>query len=224
MLDEILKLCTRSCRSSPRNCGALRRAGRARSLLALTPWPLHDGWTIQRRGRDRLGDRPHHRDPLGAGRNEYRARTLLPLVLAGAAAETRERARRWSEFVKRPPASPTSRSPTRRRQGRCSLSCAARSRPSAQGRHRPRRRARPAGQGIGESRSRHRAASSKSSATRISQARARGRGRGRTREARGSAGAQGEARRRAEAARRRGVTLIPRQRRAASTADGTKTA
>ena len=27
--------------------------------------------------------------------------TLLPLVLAGAAAETRERARRWSEFVQR---------------------------------------------------------------------------------------------------------------------------
>ena len=71
-------------------------------LLVLAAWPLHDGlddsaaeaeigWVIDlitaiRSVRAEMNIAPA---------------TLLPLVLAGAAAETRERARRWSEFVQR---------------------------------------------------------------------------------------------------------------------------
>jgi valyl-tRNA synthetase len=71
-------------------------------LLVLAAWPLHDGlddpaaeaeigWVIDlitaiRSVRAEMNIAPA---------------TLLPLVLAGATAETRERARRWSEFVQR---------------------------------------------------------------------------------------------------------------------------
>jgi valyl-tRNA synthetase len=72
------------------------------TLLVLAAWPLHDGlddpaaeaeigWVIDLITAIRS---------VRAEMNVAPA-TLLPLVLAGAAAETRERARRWSEFVQR---------------------------------------------------------------------------------------------------------------------------
>ena len=56
--------------------GTVARDGRAgaeaRQLLALSPWPTLDGpRRRQGRGRDRLGDRSRHRDPLGARRDEH---------------------------------------------------------------------------------------------------------------------------------------------------------
>ena len=54
--------------------------------------------------------------------------TLLPLVLAGASAETRARAGRWSEFVQRlARIAECHLSPTRRRKARFSLLCEAKS-------------------------------------------------------------------------------------------------
>ena len=55
--------------------------------------------------------------------------TLTPLVLAGASAETRARAARWSDVVKRHGAAvATSLSPTAAPKARCSCWCAAKSR------------------------------------------------------------------------------------------------
>jgi valyl-tRNA synthetase len=71
-------------------------------LLVLAAWPLHDGlddpaaeaeigWVIDLITAIRSVRAEMNIAPV----------TLLPLVLASAAAETRERARRWSEFVQR---------------------------------------------------------------------------------------------------------------------------
>jgi valyl-tRNA synthetase len=78
------------------------KGGESRGLLALSPWPLFDGlddpaaeaeigWVI---------------DLITAIRSvrvemNIPPATSLPLVLAGATAEVAERARRWSEFVRR---------------------------------------------------------------------------------------------------------------------------
>jgi valyl-tRNA synthetase len=72
------------------------------TLLVLAAWPQHDGL-----------DDPDAEAEIGwvidliTAIRSVRAEmniapaTLLPLMLAGASAETRERARRWSEFVQR---------------------------------------------------------------------------------------------------------------------------
>jgi len=54
--------------------------------------------------------------------------TLTPLVLAGASAETKDRAERWSDVVKRMARSATSHLPLPPRKARCNSWCAARSR------------------------------------------------------------------------------------------------
>ena len=81
------------------------------------------------RGRDRLGDRSRHRDPLGARRDEHHGRDRVPAG-AGRRLGRDQGARRALGRVRSSGwrASPTSRSPTRRRRARCSFSCAARSR------------------------------------------------------------------------------------------------
>ena len=55
--------------------------------------------------------------------------TLTPLVLAGASAETKARAQRWSDVVKRMARLADISFADRRRKARCNCWCAAKSRP-----------------------------------------------------------------------------------------------
>ena len=73
--------CIRSCRSSPRSCGAIKgEDGPARDgLLALAPWPRRRAARRRRgRGRDRLGRRPRLGHPLGPLRDERAGRRPDP--------------------------------------------------------------------------------------------------------------------------------------------------
>ena len=91
-------------------------------------------------------------------RAEMNITAAIPLVLAGASAETKARAERWAEFIKRL-ARVSEISSAERRPAR--LGAARRARrgggAAAQGRHRSCRRARAARQGNAEGRGRHRA-------------------------------------------------------------------
>jgi len=78
------------------------KGGESRGLLALSTWPQHDGLDAA----DAEAEIGWVVDLITAIRS-VRAEmnlppaTLLPLVLAGVAPATAERARRWSEFVRR---------------------------------------------------------------------------------------------------------------------------
>ena len=91
------------------------------SLLALAAWPQHEGLDNRGgRGRDRLGDRPRHRDPLGARRDEHHRRRSRSCWSArrrrrrrgqGAGPRSSSGLARLSEHLVRPPP---------RRRARCS--------------------------------------------------------------------------------------------------------
>jgi valyl-tRNA synthetase len=75
---------------------------KSRLLLALTPWPAHEGLTDDAAEAE-IGwvvDLVTEIRSVRAEMNIAPA-TLTPLVLAGASAETRERAQRWNEVVRR---------------------------------------------------------------------------------------------------------------------------
>ena len=146
------------------------RAASATALLVLSPWPKHDGLDDAKAEAEigwlidlvtairsvRVGD-------------EHPGSTPIPVVLAGASAETKARAERWAEFAKRlarladitfadaAAAGLGAASDPRRGRGA-----------AAQGRDRLRRRAGAARQGIAEGRSRHQARRRRSSAIRSS--------------------------------------------------------
>jgi valyl-tRNA synthetase len=71
-------------------------------------WPKHDGLD-ERQGRkpNRLADRPCHRDPLGARRDEHPGSTPIPVVLA-ARRPNQARAGRWRSSPSGSRASPIS--------------------------------------------------------------------------------------------------------------------
>jgi valyl-tRNA synthetase len=85
-----------------RVAGEGREGGRRDSLLALTPWPRHEGL-----------DDPAAEAEIGwvidlitavrslATEMKLPSGTQIPLLLIGASAESRARAERWAEFIKR---------------------------------------------------------------------------------------------------------------------------
>ena len=156
------------------------RAAGARALAAARRPRRRRG-----RSRDRLGDRSHHRDPLGARRDE-RPGAPIPLVLVGASAET-QRARRALGRLRQ--AARARRRHLVRRRAAAGLGAARGARrgrgAAARGRDRLRGRARAAGEGDGEGRGRHQARRRQARQRRLRRARAGGGGRGRAREARG---------------------------------------
>ena len=121
-------------------------------------------------GRDRLGDRSDHRDPLGARRNEHSGRDHVAAGAGGRfAANERSGAQHWSEFIQRLARVADISFADARAARRGAARRARRSRgAAAQGRDRSCRRTRAARQGNGQGRRRHRAASMPSSAIPIS--------------------------------------------------------
>ena len=84
---------------------ARHRRARGRSatrLLALAPWPQHDGLD-DAKAEAEIGWVIDLVTAIRSVRAEMNipAATPIPLVLAGASAETKARAGRWAEFVKR---------------------------------------------------------------------------------------------------------------------------
>src|SRR2546421_447399 len=88
--------------SSASRLGKDREGGQDRALLALTPWPALDGLTDDAAEAE-IGWVVDLVTAIRSVRAEMNIppATLMPLVLAGASAETRERAPRWSDVVKR---------------------------------------------------------------------------------------------------------------------------
>jgi valyl-tRNA synthetase len=78
------------------------KGGEGRALLALTPWPNLNGLT-DNAAEAEIGWVVDLVTAIRSVRAEMNiaAATLTPLVLAGASAETKERAQRWSDVVKR---------------------------------------------------------------------------------------------------------------------------
>jgi valyl-tRNA synthetase len=79
-----------------------RRGGEDRTLLALTPWPTFEGLTDDAAEAE-IGWVVDLVTAIRSVRAEMNIApaTLTPLVLAGASAETKGRAQRWNEVVKR---------------------------------------------------------------------------------------------------------------------------
>ncbi|MEA2943769.1 MAG: valyl-tRNA synthetase, partial [Bradyrhizobium sp.] len=77
-------------------------ASSSRELLALTQWPSHRGLTNEAAEAE-IGWVVDLVTAIRSVRAEMNipAATLTPLVLAGASAETQQRAQRWSDVVKR---------------------------------------------------------------------------------------------------------------------------
>jgi valyl-tRNA synthetase len=78
------------------------KGGESRPLLALTQWPSHEGLK-DNAAEAEIGWVVDLVTAIRSIRAEMNiaAATLTPLVLAGASAETKERAQRWSDVVKR---------------------------------------------------------------------------------------------------------------------------
>src|SRR5258706_14592005 len=78
------------------------KGGEDRTLLALTPWPTLEGLTDDAAEAE-IGWVVDLLTAIRSVRAEMNIppATLTPLVLAGASAETRERAQRWNTAVKR---------------------------------------------------------------------------------------------------------------------------
>ena len=150
--------CIRSCRSSPRSCGASRRRRRARVCSRSTAWPAHEGLDNDgRRSRDRLGGRPRQRDPLGARRDEHLRRDA---ARAGQrlGEPPRRAPTRWTEHIMRLARVSEIFYTDTPRAGLGAAAGARRGRgAAAQGHHRRRGRAGAAAQGNGQGRCRHQA-------------------------------------------------------------------
>ena len=88
--------------SSAPPLGKDREGGQDRALLALTPWPALDGLTDDAAEAE-IGWVVDLVTAIRSVRAEMNIppATLTPLVLAGASAETKERAQRWNDVVKR---------------------------------------------------------------------------------------------------------------------------
>ncbi len=88
--------------SSASRLGKGREGGQDRALLALTPWPALDGLTDDAAEAE-IGWVVDLVTAIRSVRAEMNIppATLTPLVLAGASAETKERAQRWNDVVKR---------------------------------------------------------------------------------------------------------------------------
>jgi valyl-tRNA synthetase len=99
--DEILKLLHPFMPFITEELWAVTAAS-SRELLALTQWPSHEGLSDDAAEAE-IGWVVDLVTAIRSIRAEMNipAATLTPLVLAGAPAETKERAQRWSEVVKR---------------------------------------------------------------------------------------------------------------------------
>jgi valyl-tRNA synthetase len=88
--------------SSASRLGKGREGGQDRALLALTPWPALDGLTDDAAEAE-IGWVVDLVTAIRSVRAEMNIppATLTPLVLAGASAETKDRAQRWNDVVKR---------------------------------------------------------------------------------------------------------------------------
>jgi len=88
--------------SSASRLGKGREGGQDRALLALTPWPALDGLTDDAAEAE-IGWVVDLVTAIRSVRAEMNIppATLTPLLLAGASAETKERAQRWNDVVKR---------------------------------------------------------------------------------------------------------------------------
>ncbi len=88
--------------SSASHLGKGREGGQDRALLALTPWPALDGLTDDAAEAE-IGWVVDLVTAIRSVRAEMNIppATLTPLVLAGASAETKDRAQRWNDVVKR---------------------------------------------------------------------------------------------------------------------------
>ena len=81
--------------------GAARRSGMTREkLLALTPWPELTGLADDKAEAE-IGWVIDLVTAVRSVRAEMNITAQIPLVLAGVSAETRARAERWAEFIKR---------------------------------------------------------------------------------------------------------------------------
>jgi valyl-tRNA synthetase len=99
--DEILKLLHPFMPFITEELWAVTAAS-PRELLALTQWPSHEG-LVNDAAEAEIGWVVDLVTAIRSIRAEMNipAATLTPLVLAGASAETKERAQRWSDVVKR---------------------------------------------------------------------------------------------------------------------------
>ena len=86
----------------PPSLSLLHRGGANRALLALTPWPALEGLTDDAAEAE-IGWVVDLVTAIRSVRAEMNIApaTLTPLVLAGASAETKERAQRWNEVIRR---------------------------------------------------------------------------------------------------------------------------
>ena len=150
------------------------------SLLALAPWPQLDGLDDEKAEAE-IGWVVDLVSAIRSVRAEMNVSpaTPMPLVLAGASADTRARAGRWGDFLKRACAARRHHVRRRAAAGLGAAPGARRDRgAAAQGRGRSRRRARAAGKGDEQGRGRHQAGRRQARQCRFPRPRARGGGRG----------------------------------------------
>ena len=160
-------------------------------LLALSPMAAPH--RAPRRGggsRDRLGDRPRQRDPLGARGDEHSAGLADSAAARGGVGEDPREGGPLGRHDQAPGADRRHFLCRCAAPGRRAAPGARRHRgAAAQGRHRPRRREDPARKGTGEGRLRPRARGRQARQCRFRRPRGGRGGRGRARKARGGAGA-----------------------------------
>ncbi len=126
------------------------------ALLALSPWPSTAGLADDKAEAE-IGWVIDLVTAIRSVRAEMNITAAIPLVLAGAAAETQARAERWAEFIKRLARVSGDFVGRRRAAGFGAIAGARRSGgAAAQRRDRSCRRARAARQGNGQGRGRHR--------------------------------------------------------------------
>src|SRR5262249_40594502 len=100
--DEIFKLLQPFMPFLTEELWAVTAPGARDDLLALTPWPAHAGLD-DTKAEAEIGWLVDLVTAIRSVRAEMNIRpaTQLPLVLAGASHESKERAGRWAEFVQR---------------------------------------------------------------------------------------------------------------------------
>jgi valyl-tRNA synthetase len=99
-LDEILKLLHPFMPFITEELWAVMPGPKHEALLALSAWPAHAGLD-DTRAENEIGWVVDLVTAIRSVRAEMNVNAQFPLVLAGASAESRARAERWSEFVQR---------------------------------------------------------------------------------------------------------------------------